>query len=147
MKFAHTNIIARNWQKLAQFYMDVFACEPIYPERDLSGEWIDKVTDIENVNIKGIHLRLPGYENGPTLEIFEFDKKPENDPEQKINAYGFRHIAFLVEDVKNVLQKFLDHGGKEYGQTVQKEIPGVGTLTVVYAQNPEGNIVEIQNWK
>jgi catechol-2,3-dioxygenase len=28
-----------------------------------------------------------------------------------------------------------------------KEIEGVGVLTVVYAKDPEGNIVEIQSWK
>jgi predicted enzyme related to lactoylglutathione lyase len=27
MKYAHTNIIARDWEKLAQFYIDVFDCE------------------------------------------------------------------------------------------------------------------------
>ena len=25
IKFAHTNIIARDWKRLAQFYIDVFA--------------------------------------------------------------------------------------------------------------------------
>lgn len=147
VKFAHTNIIAKNWRKLAQFYIDVFGCEPLLPERDLSGEWIDKITGIKNVNIKGIHLKLPGYKNGPTLEIFEFNDKPNRDPDQKINAFGIRHIAFVVDDVKAVLQKFKDHGGKEYGKTIQKKIPGTGTLIAVYACDPEGNIVEIQHWK
>jgi predicted enzyme related to lactoylglutathione lyase len=46
IKFVHTNIIARDWKKLAQFYIDVFECEPLKPERDLDGEWIDKMTGI-----------------------------------------------------------------------------------------------------
>lgn len=147
IKFAHTNIIARNWEKLAQFYIDVFECEPIYPERDLSGEWIDRVTGITNVHIKGIHLRLPGYENGPTLEIFGYEDNKVPDVTRSVNEYGFAHIAFHSDDVDAVLEKFLKHGGTKYGQLVEKEIPDLGTLTVIYAKDPEGNIVEIQNWK
>ena len=147
IKFAHTNIIAQNWEKLAQFYIDVFGCVPVYPERDMSGEWIDRITGITQVHIEGIHLQLPGFENGPTLEIFEYKHNLEERPVPKINRYGYAHIAFHVDDVDSVLDRFLSHGGTKYGQLVEKELPDLGILTVVYAKDPEGNIVEIQNWK
>ena len=35
MKFVHTNIITDNWRKLADFYIKVFDCKPVLPERDL----------------------------------------------------------------------------------------------------------------
>jgi len=147
IKFAHTNIVARNWEKLAQFYIDVFNCEPVYPERDMSGEWIDRITMIRDVHIEGIHLRLPGYENGPTLEIFKYEKNDAKDRDMLINHYGFAHIAFHVDDVDETLDKFLEFGGSKYGQLVEKEMKGLGILTIIYAKDPEGNIVEIQNWK
>jgi catechol 2,3-dioxygenase-like lactoylglutathione lyase family enzyme len=147
VKFVHTNLVARNWEKLAQFYIDVFDCKPIYPERDMSGEWIDRITGIKNVHIKGIHLTLPGYEDGPTLEVFEYEQKSTAGDEQVINKPGFAHIAFHVDNVDEVLEKFLFYGGSKYGQLVEKEMEGLGILTVVYARDPEGNIVEIQNWK
>jgi catechol 2,3-dioxygenase-like lactoylglutathione lyase family enzyme len=143
----HTNIVARNWEKLAQFYIDVFNCEPIYPERNMSGEWIDRITMIREVHIEGIHLRLPGYENGPTLEIFGYADNDARDYEKLINHYGFAHIAFHVDDVDVVLDRFLEYGGTKYGQLVEKEMKGLGILTIIYAKDPEGNIVEIQNWK
>jgi predicted enzyme related to lactoylglutathione lyase len=147
LKFVHTNIIAKSWEKLAQFYIDVFECEPVYPERDMEGEWIDRITGIKNVHVEGIHLRLPGYDNGPTLEIFEYKQNDSIRDKPRINRYGFAHIAFHVDDVDRVLGKLLAHGGSKYGQFVEKEMPDVGILSVVYAQDPEGNIVEIQNWK
>ena len=52
IKYAHTNLIAVDWRKLAQFYIDVFACKPQYPERDLCGEWVDKLTNIDDVSIR-----------------------------------------------------------------------------------------------
>jgi len=147
IKFVHTNIVAQNWEKLAQFYIDVFDCEPIYPERDMSGEWIERITGIKNVHIKGIHLKLPGYEDGPTLEIFEYKPNDNIDPQNSINNFGFAHVAFHVDDVDKVLDKFLTYGGSKYGQLVEKEMEDLGILTIIYAQDPEGNIVEIQNWK
>lgn len=53
VKFVHTNIIARDWRKLTQFYIDVFGCEPVPPERDHHGNWIDRVTGIKDVRIRG----------------------------------------------------------------------------------------------
>ena len=147
VRYVHTNIVARNWEKLAQFYIDVFNCEPVYPERDMSGEWIDRITMIRDVHIEGIHLRLPGYDNGPTLEIFSYDENNAENRQTIINNYGFAHIAFHVDDVDEMLERFLEYGGTKYGQLVEKELKGLGILTIIYGKDPEGNIVEIQNWK
>ncbi|MFZ5642349.1 MAG: VOC family protein [Bacillota bacterium] len=147
IKYVHTNIVARDWKRLSDFYINVFNCTPVYPERDLSGEWIDRMTNIKNVRIRGIHLSLPGYENGPTLEIFQY--QPDNHPcsETQINHQGFGHIAFHADSVEETLNKLIEHGGEKIGEIVRKEYQGVGLLTAVYAKDPEGNFIEIQNWK
>lgn len=147
VKFVHTNIIATDWQKLAQFYVNVFGCEPVYPERDLRGEWIDQVTNLKDVHIRGMHLRLPGYVDGPTLEIFQYNKQIENNELPEINKPGFAHIAFLVEHVRFFYNKLLENGGSKLGELIEKNIEGIGVLTVVYTRDPEGNIIEIQSWK
>src|SRR3989337_3689333 len=133
MKYIHTNIIANDWKKLSGFYQKTFYCQPILPERNLVGDWIDKLTNIEDVHVRGIHLQLPGYENdGPTLEIFQYNKQPEKI-EQKINRPGFAHIAFRVGNVKGYLNKIIENGGSRYGDLVKKKIEGMGTIEVVYA--------------
>ncbi len=147
IKFVHTNIIAKDWQKLAQFYIDVFDCKPVYPERDLKGEWINKLTNIKNVHLKGIHLSLPGYKNGPTLEIFGYNVPEIRDKHPQVNAQGFGHIAFHVENVEELLDKLIKNGGSKYGDLVEKEIEGLGIIKVIYSKDPEGNIIEIQNWR
>jgi predicted enzyme related to lactoylglutathione lyase len=147
IKYVHTNLIAKDWKKLAQFYIDVFECEPTYPDRDLSGDWIDKMTRIPGVKIRGIHLKLPGYDNGPTLEVFEYDPQSEIAGEQIINDRGFRHIAFHVSNVEEIMKRLIADGGKAYGELTEKEIKGLGIIKAIYATDPEGNIIEIQNWK
>ncbi len=147
IKFIHTNIIAKDWKKLAQFYIDVFECEPVYPERDLYGDWIDKMTKITDVKIRGIHLKLPGYDNGPTLEIFGYNELSEKTDTPLINYQGFGHIAFHVSDVEKTLEKLIAKGGEKYGELIEKEITGLGIIKAIYARDLEGNIIEMQNWK
>jgi predicted enzyme related to lactoylglutathione lyase len=146
-KYTHTNLIAKDWQKLSSFYQRVFDCTPIPPERDLSGEWIDQATGIPATHIRGIHLRLPGYaEDGPTLEIFQYHQMPEHPPVEP-NTPGFGHLAFEVEDVPAMAQKIFENGGSAIGQLTVHPIPGVGVITFQYVADPEGNILEIQSWQ
>jgi glyoxylase I family protein len=71
-KYVHTNLIARDWRKLAAFYESVFGCSLVPPERDLSGPWLEAATTVSGARIRGVHLRLPGHgETGPTLEVFQ----------------------------------------------------------------------------
>jgi predicted enzyme related to lactoylglutathione lyase len=146
-KYVHTNLIAKDWKRLSAFYQEVFGCIPIPPERDLSGEWIDKATGLRGVHITGEHLRLPGYgERGPTLEIFQYDDMPEQQPDFP-NTPGFSHISFSVEDVHTTAQAVFEHGGSAVGELIIRNIPDAGLLTFQYVRDPERNIIEIQNWK
>ena len=73
MKYVHTNLIANDWRLLSAFYQTVYGCRPTGRQRDLSGQWLDDLTGINNAHIEGEHLLLPGFEpDGPTLEIFTY---------------------------------------------------------------------------
>ncbi|CAA6811147.1 MAG: Glyoxalase, partial [uncultured Aureispira sp.] len=146
MKYVHTNIISKDWKALAGFYIQVFQCKLLLPQRNLSGDWLSEGTGVKEAKLKGAHLRLPGYgTKGPTLEIFEYDKM-EDQADPLPNRKGFGHLAFEVAEVNKVLEQVLALGGKAYGSVVTKSIEGLGTLTFVYVQDPEGNIIELQNW-
>jgi predicted enzyme related to lactoylglutathione lyase len=146
-RYVHTNLIARDWRALSSFYVRLFDCKPVLPERDLSGDWLDVGTGIENSHITGIHLRLPGHgETGPTLEIFSYDEGPAH-PGIAPNTPGFAHIAFLVEDVPTMAAAVLAAGGSAVGGVATRDVPGVGQLIFQYMRDPEGNMIELLNWK
>ncbi len=146
MRFAHTNIAAKDWKKLADFYIEVFDCKVKPPQRDLKGEWLDKAIGVKNARQVGVHLALPGFEkNPPTLEIFSYDEYVDNSPIMA-NHIGFAHIAFEVENVDDVVSKALKNGGESLGEIIENEIEGVGTIKFTYLRDPEGNIIEIQAW-
>jgi catechol 2,3-dioxygenase-like lactoylglutathione lyase family enzyme len=145
-RFVHVNIIARDWTRLAQFYQHILGCTPVPPERALSGKWLEDGTGVPGAEIRGVHLRLPGYgRDGPTLEIFEYSQQ-EEPMEAAINRPGFAHIAFAVDDVEHAREAVLAAGGGEIGQVVSLDVPGAGRVTFVYLTDPEGNIIELQHW-
>jgi len=147
VRYAHTNIVARNWKKLSDFYINVFSCTVKPPERKLSGDWLDQATGLSKAELEGVHLLLPGHgDSGPTLEIFSYKTTHESEPIMA-NYSGFTHIAFEVDDVDQTLNDALNNGGKLLGKVTEKRVGGIGFLKFLYFRDPEGNIVEIQSWK
>jgi catechol 2,3-dioxygenase-like lactoylglutathione lyase family enzyme len=144
--FGHVSIVAHDWRALASFYEHVFGCEPVGAERDIAGGWVERTTGVAGAHIRGRHLRLPGHgPDGPTLEIFSYDRPaPQSHP--TADRLGFAHIAFRVEDVRGTLERFLEAGGQRLGEIVHADVEGESHLEVVYARDPEGNIVELQRW-
>jgi predicted enzyme related to lactoylglutathione lyase len=145
-KYVHTNIVAIDYRMLSNFYIRVFGCYPVPPERDHYGEWVARATGVKNAQIKGMHLRLPGFgDAGPTLEIFQYSPVAR-DTVKKINKAGFTHMAFSVEDIESALEIVKSEGGGQVGDLVTVEIPNAGKITFVYVTDPEGNIIELQKW-
>lgn len=146
-RYVHTNLIAKDWRKLADFYQQLFGCTPVPPQRDLSGSNMDAGTGIRGVHVCGMHLRLPGYgDTGPTLEIFSYDPIAEK-PMPAVNHPGFGHLAFSVDNVEIAQRSVLDAGGKAVGEIVTVQIATGAKVTWCYVTDPEGNIIELQSWK
>jgi predicted enzyme related to lactoylglutathione lyase len=146
-RYVHTNLIARDWRRLAGFYEQVLGCRPVPPERHLTEAWVARASGVPGAEIHGAHLRLPGYgEAGPTLEIFQYNPLREGEP-PAINRPGLAHLAFAVDDVAAALEAVHAAGGGQLGDLVRVEVPGVGRLAFVYASDPEGNLIELQKWE
>ncbi len=145
-RYVHTNIVARDWRRLAAFYQDVLGCTPVPPERHLVEPWVEEATGVPGAQIHGIHLRLPGYgDTGPTLEIFQYS--PARDcPAGAMNRAGLGHLAFVVDDVDAAREAVVAAGGDVVGETVSVPIQGAGRISFVYVRDPEGNVLELQHW-
>ena len=115
-RFAHVNLIAHDWRALADFYVRVFGCSPVPPERDLRGEALEAGTGLPGAHLRGMHLRLPGYgDDGPTLEIFQYDILADR-PATAVNRPGYGHLAFRVDGVSAAREAVLAAGGRAIGQ-------------------------------
>jgi predicted enzyme related to lactoylglutathione lyase len=120
-RYVHTNLIARDWRRLAAFYESVFGCVPLPPERDYSGPVFDAGT-----GVKGARL--------------------EDGPAPAVNRPGFSHIAFAVDSVEDARTECLAAGGTAVGDVVTLTTMAGSKVTWCYLADPEGNIVELQRW-
>ncbi len=145
-RYAHTNLIAQDWRRLAAWYEDLFGCIPVPPERDYQGDALDAGTGLHGAHVRGGHWRLPGYgEDGPTLEIYNYNML-EPRPATAVNRPGYGHIAFAVDDVSSARKAVLEAGGTAVGEVVTLTT-AIGTrVTWCYVTDPEGNVIELQSW-
>lgn len=145
-RYGHTNIIAHDWRSLADFYIRVFECVVVPPERDYSGPDLERGTGVKDAAFRGVHLRLPGHgENGPTLEIYEYSSNEEKHP-PAANRLGFGHLAFQVPDVEAARDEVLGAGGDPIGEVVTLTTADGRRVTWCYVTDPEANILELQAW-
>ena len=146
IKYAHTNIITKDWKELARFYEIVFNCIAVPPIRNYQGEWLEKGTGVFNANLQGVQLRLPGYgDNGPTLEIYQYSEMISAE-RHLANQKGFGHIAFNVEDIAGVLAIALKNGASKIGELSEHHFDNIGVFRFIYISDPDGNIIELLNW-
>ena len=141
MKFGHVSIVARDTDRLADFYKEVFGCEDTVERWTMSGALISRGNGVPNSEIYAAWLSLPGVD-GPFLEIHQY-KSIQDRPAPSVNQPGYGHISFEVEDIRATVGAVIDAGGSPLG-----EITDLGTAEApclcVYMRDPEGNVVELE---
>jgi catechol 2,3-dioxygenase-like lactoylglutathione lyase family enzyme len=146
-RYGHTNVIARDWRRLADFYTTVFGCELVPPERDYAGEVLERGTRVPGATLRGVHLRLPGHgDAGPTLEIYTYGANEPSARPPAANREGWGHVAFAVDDVEQARDAVLAAGGADHGDVVTTATSDGRRVTWRYMTDPEGNLVELQSW-
>lgn len=129
------------------FYVDVFGCIPIRNIDHLTGKWIENITEVTSGEIKYVHLRFPGHgDSGPELELIQY-LNPTNEFEITPDTLGFGHLSFSVNNVQMALDSVIEAGGGCVGKVVTVDVPNRGSLTEVYATDPEANIIELQSYE
>jgi len=146
-RFSHANIVSREPERLAAFYATVFGCVQSGPVRELAGEWLERGMGLPGAKVHGYHLTLPGLEGDdlPTLEIFSLEEIRPTATD--VTQAGLMHLSFSVDDIDETIARFLAEGGSMQGERSHAEVAGVGNAYFAYMRDPDGNIVELQQWE
>ena len=147
--FAHTEINCIDWKKLCAFYEKVFGLTYASDETDdVKGAWFEKLAGLPDAHVTGCKMDLPGYDDpAPQIEFFTWEA-PDDAPVRTIHAPGLGHLAFWVDTIEEKANEILAEGGSMIG-----EISGIydaatdQTLVLCYAKDPEGNNLELMQWK
>lgn len=97
MIIAHINLVVRNAETLAAFYVNVMVCVVFRELKTLSGEYVSRGNWLSKSKICPTWLKFPQLER-LFLEIHEH-KVTHHRNEPKVNEPGFGHLAFQMEDV------------------------------------------------
>ncbi len=107
-------------------------------EMSMRGELLDNVTGLEGAHTDVVFLRTP---DGDQLELIKYhapadDRGPEVAP---ANRLGMRHMAFVVDDLDDIVGRLRGKGIQTVGSVEDYE----NIYRLCYVRGPEGIIVEL----
>ena len=146
MRYDHINIGARNVERLADFYEQVFGCTRLSAGVRMSGALMARGMGLRDAEVHAVWMRFPGHgDEGPMLELFEYTQSLER-PKSYANHHGYNHIAFEVPNVEVTADAVIAAGGSRLGEIVDFESPSEGVITFVFLRDPEDNIVQLVHY-
>jgi catechol 2,3-dioxygenase-like lactoylglutathione lyase family enzyme len=146
----HVNLVVADLPRMLAFYRDVLGLA-VTKHVTISGDWIGKTVGLEGVRAEVVYLDLPA---GPRIELIRY-ASPEAVHAPGVdrpNALGLRHMAFRVDDIDAVVAR-LRTGGVRFFSDVQAvpdaQVTYAGGVRkqLVYFRDPEGNILELCEYK
>ncbi len=118
----HIGINTGDFKKSLHFYEDILGCGKI-----MLTDWEDN---------RMTTLKLP---DGGRIELFDYGYRTQRAPKDN-SSVGYRHIAFLVEDVP-AWEAHLVQNGVEIRMPAT-ELPEIGTRALL-CLDPDGTEVEL----
>ncbi|HWY79002.1 MAG TPA: VOC family protein [Candidatus Sulfotelmatobacter sp.] len=142
-KIDHINIVVRDLENAKQFFLDMGFIVNVSKEGELEGSWIEQVTKLKNAKGYYCTLSLPNAQT--TIELIHYDNpKDQDDPLiSKPNHVGIRHIAFEVEDIKEIVST-LKAKGRHFFSEIQEYKATKKQLC--YFLGPEGIVLELAEY-
>jgi len=104
-----------------------------------SGEWIDRIIDLENATVEVVMARAPDGSDIFEVVRFSLPSAGAHEPAPAANRPGLRHVAFTVDDLRGVVDRVREAGWETVGEIVDYE----STFRLCYVRGPEGLIVEL----
>jgi catechol 2,3-dioxygenase-like lactoylglutathione lyase family enzyme len=150
MQIDHINLVVQDLEKMTAFYVDVLGLS-VTKRVTISGEWISRVVGLSDAHGDVVYLDFP---SGPRIELIRYNRPALQRPTDVDlpNAPGIRHLAFKVDDIDATAARLRRAGVKLFSdvQTVpdaQVTYAGGIRKRLVYFQDPEGNLLELCEYK
>ncbi|MCF7929213.1 MAG: VOC family protein [Spirochaetales bacterium] len=142
-KIVHSALSVKKLETSISFYRDVLGMELAFsiPET-ASGEELSASLGVPNAVIRSAGLRVPGTDH--MIELLEYagDERPV-DKQLPQNAVGHAHIAFEVDNLKE-MKAYLEKHGVDFfpGPTRIDEGP-LASWKWIYCRDPDGTVLEL----
>jgi catechol 2,3-dioxygenase-like lactoylglutathione lyase family enzyme len=105
----------------------------------VEGGWVDRVVGLDGVRSELVMLRTPDGQGRVELAKFHSPPSHGGDRQAPANATGIRHVAFVVEDIDDAVDRLRARGAELVGELERYE----DSYRLCYVRGPEGIIVEL----
>ncbi len=133
----HTGLVVRDLNVSVEFYLSLGF--DLWKREIEKGDFIDKVTGINNVSLEWAKLKSP---DGYLLELLQYHSHPEEKTLKKSNSnkLGCSHLAFTVKNISNTCDFIKKNGGSIVNEPVKSPD---GKVKVAYCHDLDGIIIEL----
>ena len=132
----HFGIVVRNLKTSIAFYEDLGL--KITKQMDESGEQIDKMLSLTDVNVTTVKMSAP--ETDTLIELLHYKNPIPKEIERKINDFGPSHLAFTVKNLSENYKKLSQKGIEFFSEP---QLSPDKTVLVVFCNDPNGIPIEL----
>ena len=133
----HVGIVVDDLAGATEFFVEL----GLEPQGDgtVEGRWVDRIVGLEGVRTDFAMLQTP--DGNGRLELVRFHSPPHEGDNRHApaNTRGIRHIAFVVEDIDDVVARLRARGAELVGDVERYE----DIFRLCYVRGPEGIIIEL----
>jgi catechol 2,3-dioxygenase-like lactoylglutathione lyase family enzyme len=133
----HVGVVVEDLDAATAFFLELGL--ELKGEGRVEGEWVDSVVGLAGVRSQIAMLECPDGQSRIELSKFHAPPGPGGDPQPPANLPGIRHVAFLVEDLDDLLVRLGTRDAQLVG-TVERY---GDTYRLCYVRGPEGIVVEL----
>jgi catechol 2,3-dioxygenase-like lactoylglutathione lyase family enzyme len=134
----HVSVVVEDLAPAVDFFIALGMT--VEGETPVEGPWVDRINNIENVQVDIVMMRTPDGHGKLELTKFRNPKLVDLDPAiAPPNALGLRSVMFAVESVDETVAALQACGGELIGAVVQYE----KMYRLCYMRGPAGIIVAL----
>jgi len=133
----HTGLVVTDMTRAMHFWCDLLGFR-LVRQMDEAGPHIDAMMGLQGVKVNTAKLAAP---DGHLIELLQFHSHPDKPTwEGRPFSTGFTHISLTVSDLDSLLERLVP-----LWVTVPAppQLSPDGMVKVVYAQGPEGVLLEL----
>jgi catechol 2,3-dioxygenase-like lactoylglutathione lyase family enzyme len=133
----HVGVVVEDLADAVAFFVELGL--ELQGEAPVEGDWVDRVVGLEGVRAQIVMLQTP--DGHGRLELTKFHTPSTDGGYQRVpaNASGIRHVAFVVDDIDDVLTRLQARGAELVGELERYR----DRYRLCYLRGPEGIIVEL----
>ncbi len=146
----HVNIVVLDLESMVGFYRDLLKLK-MSKLVTIRGAWIDAVVGLEGTEADVVYLEAP---EGPRIELIRYrhPEAPRPGALEVPNTPGLRHLAFRIDDIDEAVTRLRRAGVRFFSDVAQvpdEPVTYAGGIRkrLVYFQDPEGNLLELCEYR